>query len=69
MPIGNQTDLRNFLQHFELDANELNRVVEEAIFENGRCLGLNYGPLRTTLSFAQFDRFLKELKVSLLIGA
>jgi hypothetical protein len=66
--IRNQTELRIFLQHFELDAKELSIVVDEAIFLNGKCLGLNYGPLRTTLSLAQFDKLLKELSVSMLIG-
>ena len=68
MAIRNQTELRNFLQHFELDANELNIVVSEAVFQDGKCLGLNYGSLRTTLSLAQFDKLLKELSVSMLIG-
>jgi hypothetical protein len=68
MAIGNQNELRNFLQHFALDANELNIVVNEAIFRDEKCLGMNYGPLRTTLSLAQFDKLLKELSVSMLIG-
>jgi hypothetical protein len=42
--------------------------VDSAQFENGKCQGLNYGPLKSTLSFAQFENLMKELKVSFLIG-
>lgn len=51
-----------------MDAEELNVVIDDAIFRNQKCVGLNYGPLRTTLSLAQFDKLLKELGVSMLIG-
>jgi hypothetical protein len=69
MAIRDQNELRNFLEPFELDRTEMEAVIDSAIFRQGRCFGMYYGPLRTTLSFAQFDKLLKELNVSMQIGS
>jgi hypothetical protein len=68
MAIQNQTQLRSFLQPFQLDATDLESVVDNAQFRDGKCMGMDYGPLKRTLTFAQFEHLLNELKVSILIG-
>jgi hypothetical protein len=69
MAIRDQGELYNFLLPYLFGAPELEQVVASAVFRDGRCLGLNYGPLKRTLSFGQFEILLKELNVSILIGA
>jgi hypothetical protein len=63
MPIQTEQELYQFLEPFELPEDELRAVVSSARFESGRCMGLNYGPLKRSLTIAQFDRLLTQLNV------
>jgi hypothetical protein len=72
MPIRNQTELVNYLRSLRIPLTpaELDTVVGSAQFlENGKCRGLIYGPLKEKMTLGQFESLMKELNVSLSVGA
>jgi hypothetical protein len=69
MAIRNRTELRNHLIPFLLTPTELDQVVNDAKFEDGKCRGMNFGPLKSKLAFIQFEKLMNELNVRILVGA
>ena len=71
MEIRDQQTLFEFLRGLQtqLSGADLDNVVGEAKFEDGRCLGMSYRLLKDKLTIGQFEQLLVGLNVRLPLGA
>jgi hypothetical protein len=71
MPIRTPGDLEILLRDWrvELTQREQQVVIGGSLFRGGKCVGMKYGPLKSKLTFAQFETLLIELGVRLPVGA